>query len=81
MKTALLSTWNDPFLGQIIASGGQGQVRKGEFSGKAVAIKELLAVMFDPKATEALQVRVVQGPLVNAFYPCLDLFPTITATD
>ena len=44
-------------VGPVIAVGGQGQVRKGFFSGKAVACKELLASVFDPKETEALLVR------------------------
>ena len=44
-------------VGPVIAVGGQGQVRKGTFSGKAVACKELLASIFDPQETEALMVR------------------------
>ena len=44
-------------VGPVIAVGGQGQVRKGNFSGKAVACKELLASIFDPEETEALLVR------------------------
>ena len=43
-------------LGPIIAAGAQGQVRKGFFSGNAVAIKELIASLFDPEETEALKV-------------------------
>ena len=55
VQKASMIPFDQLILGPIIASGGQGQVRKGEFSGKAVAIKELMAVMFDPKATAALQ--------------------------
>ena len=43
-------------VGQVIALGAQGQVRKGIFSGKAVAIKELLSVLFNPEETTALKV-------------------------
>ena len=47
-------------VGQVIAAGAQGQIRKGIFSGKAVAIKELLAVMFDPDETNELAVCTIE---------------------
>ena len=46
-------------IGPVIAAGAEGQVRKGRFGGKAVAIKELIAVMFDPEETQTFQARAM----------------------
>ena len=43
-------------VGRVIAAGAQGRIRRGIFSGKAVAIKELLSVMFDSDETDELAV-------------------------
>ena len=48
-------------VGPVIAAGAQGQIRKGIFSGKAVAVKELLAVMFNPNETNELAVCTREG--------------------
>ena len=56
MKGAFMIPFEQLEVGQVIALGAQGQVRKGFFSGKAVAIKELLSVMFNPEETTALKV-------------------------
>ena len=56
MTGAFMIPFDQLEVGQVIALGAQGQVRKGFFSGKAVAIKELLSVMFNPEETTALKV-------------------------
>ena len=56
MTGAFMIPFDQLEVGQVIAAGAQGQVRKGIFSGKAVAIKELLSVMFNPEETTALKV-------------------------
>ena len=56
MTGAFMIPFEQLEVGQVIAVGAQGQVRKGNFSGKAVAIKELLSVMFNPEETTALKV-------------------------
>ena len=45
-------------IGEVFAAGAHGQVRKGSFAGKAVAIKQLLSVMFNPEQTEAFKVCI-----------------------
>jgi len=77
--------FNIPFsqltLGPIIAHGGQAQVRKGEFSGNAVAIKELMSVLFDPTQTKDLQEEAsflctLHHPNIVRFYGlCVDPSP------
>ena len=57
MTGAFMIPFEQLEVGQVIAVGAQGQVRRGIFSGKAVAIKELLSVMFNPEETTALKVR------------------------
>ena len=56
MTGAFMIPFDQLEVGQVIALGAQGQVRKGFFSGKAVAIKELLSVLFNPEETTALKV-------------------------
>ena len=56
MTGAFMIPFEQLEVGKVIAVGAQGQVRKGNFSGKAVAIKELLAVMFDSDGRKALKV-------------------------
>jgi len=60
-------------VGRVIAAGAQGQIRRGIFSGKAVAIKELLSVMFDSDETdelakEAKMLSSIQHPNIVRFY-------------
>ena len=56
MEGAFVIPFEQLEVGQVIAAGAQGQIRRGIFSGKAVAIKELLSVMFDPDETNELAV-------------------------
>ena len=56
MEGAFVIPFEQLEVGRVIAAGAQGQIRRGIFSGKAVAIKELLAVMFDPDETNELAV-------------------------
>ena len=56
MEGAFVIPFEQLEVGRVIAAGAQGQIRRGIFSGKAVAIKELLSVMFDPDETNELAV-------------------------
>jgi len=60
-------------IGKVIGQGGQGQIYKGEFSGVAVAIKEIMSVMFDPTQTKDLQdeasmLSSIHHPNIVQFY-------------
>lgn len=60
-------------IGEVFAAGAHGQVRKGSFAGKAVAIKQLLSVMFNPEQTEAFKKEAkmlcgIQHPNIVRFY-------------
>ena len=60
IKGAFVIPFDQLQLGPIIAAGAQGQVRKGFFSGNAVAIKELIVSLFDPQQTADLKVLMLQ---------------------
>merc|ERR1719331_200244 len=73
MEGAFVIPFEQLEVGQVIAAGAQGQIRRGIFSGKAVAIKELLSVMFDPDETneparEAKMLCSIQHPNIVRFY-------------
>ncbi len=53
-QPSFIVPFDEIHVGKIIAQGGQGQIRLGKFAGKPVALKQLLATLFNPKQTEEL---------------------------
>jgi len=73
LSDAFLIPFEQIEIGRVIAAGCQGQIHKGTFVGKKVAIKQLLEVMFDPEDIEQLEAEAsmlcsLHHPNIVRFY-------------